>query len=589
MPHRHRLPVFAPGAFLLIGLTTGCGAGLFGIGASVGSDDPAANEEAAPEVSLRNPRPNATELDTDVIVVLGFTQPIDPNFDPSSLITLTTLGEEADGVATIVGSQIEVRPDAPLALDQVYRVRAVGRVEFESGSGLNVDEEWMFRTRDGEWGGAELVLTFSSVINAESSPSGRVAASSSGELVVQGSGSPISSLFVATTNDEGDWGPPLALPSEPGQGDIFTPRLSWSQDESRLVAAWLTDSFGSSNRAIRTATLAADDGAEWETRSPIPNLDGSQVRDFALVHTPDGRAHCVVASSAIVVSSLDASGNWTPPALLADNGTSHSILGSAQDTEGRPVVAWFSSNDSVIRYVQADDVGNWSPVREVVGVAPQDFYRLGSITPDDEGGMAVLYAHYIDSLNPFYEIVHIDSAGMETARTIVDQSGQIGYKFIEADLAYVGDGRFVGVYRGDVSSGPSDIVFGFEWTPSTGGPVTNVTSLTLPGVEQGSERFLVMSGRPNFGAVAYWSSTRYFLNDPDISRIEAVRYQPGQGWGDVQLLSDGLYGCPTVPVNVEMSRRGTVTAVWTEVSDCDISGKSGTPSNALYSLSSHFE
>jgi len=577
-------------ASLLALIAPACGSGLFGAGAAAASSD---DDPPPPAVSGRFPAPGGVETPSETEVILSFTKPIASGFDPAGLLTVEFDGTPVEGTLTAAGSQIEFAPTRALALERVHEVRWQGSVDFESGETLDVNEAWSFTVRGGSWGGADLVVTFSQILDYELSSDGRGAAMSSGELIPPGSGSvPVSSLFTSVQEPDGSWQVPISLAF--GDQSITRPSVTWSADATRLYAVWIETDAMSSDATIKTARLEPDGVGVWEALGDVPTTMGSTLNFPTLVAAPNGAVDCIYQSgSSVRRSRLSSGGNWGVPTQMSTGNVFRPAVRYAPD--GTAYAYWISNAAGTLQYARANASGAWGAMQSltVAGVAfDTSFTFPPQLTLGEDGGGVVAFREASPSFFR-HGAARLAPGGGVGAVQYLDDGLFNEFEFTYVDTAYIEDGEFLIAFVGAETSMSPQSVYAITWNPSTSSTPSARTTIsdesTAP--PNSSRRYLQVevAARSPYGANVTWLQGN-FVNMAASARLQTRRFDPARGWSEIETISDGIFGCPSFPGDAPLSDRGTSAVVWTELSDCSFSsGKGGPPNSALYGLSAVFD
>lgn len=106
------------------------------------------------------PADMATDVATDAAVSAVFDDALREATVTTTAFTLNRGQEVMQGVVSLAAEQTAVfTPDNSLALLATYTATLTTEVESLTGGTLGADYEWIFTTRDGLWGTAELIQT----------------------------------------------------------------------------------------------------------------------------------------------------------------------------------------------------------------------------------------------------------------------------------------------------------------------------------------------------------------------------------------------------------------------------------------------
>ena len=566
-------------------LAWSCGSGLFGAGVAASGDENTA--DVAPAVSGRMPEPGSVDQSPATSLLLVFSKPLAVGYDPSNLLSLSYGGRPVSGVATVSGSQIEFQPDRPLALERRHDVQWLGRVSFASGQTLDVNEAWEFAVRPGSWTAANPVITFSTVLDSVVNRTGRAAAISSGGFGLGGNN--LSSLFTSVQNEDGTWVAPQPLAFE--NNSISGPRLAWSQDGRQLYSLWRETVPSSSDRVIRTAKLDTEGSGLWE---PLPNvgIPSASTSGAQFAVTRDGTVHCLLRQGQnTLVSQLGTDEVWTTPVVLAST-----FLYSVEYTpEGDPVAYGFdlTSSDNILRYSRANADGTWGAVTDIV--LPDLSLNFAFTFPpklvfDQDGGALLIFRAGNDQGTiAGTGTLYVEPTGAVGPVYFLDEGLFANVEFAYCDAAYAGFGLFIIAFVSrDGSSLSPETVYSVSWRPGAGGAPSARLPITDQSVVGPSGYFQVqVRAREDFGAMVTW--LRGGGNSGGGS-LESRRLNTQGIWEELDVISDGIYGCPSFPGPAPITDRGGATILWTELSSCAFgSGKGGPTLSALYGLSARYE
>ncbi|MBW2687982.1 MAG: Ig-like domain-containing protein, partial [Deltaproteobacteria bacterium] len=160
--------------FLLVSCIAACGGGGSAEGGTGGSSGQAL------QVLETTPADMATGVATDVAVSAVFDDALRETTVTATAFTLQQGQEALQGVVSLAAEQTAAfTPDNSLALLATYTATLTTEVESLTGGTLGADYEWIFTTRDGNWGTAELVETE----NAGTASNPQVAIDSSGDAI----------------------------------------------------------------------------------------------------------------------------------------------------------------------------------------------------------------------------------------------------------------------------------------------------------------------------------------------------------------------------------------------------------------------
>jgi hypothetical protein len=135
--------------------SAGCGDDNGGGGATGGGD-------GALQVVETDPVDMAVDVSPDTMVSAMFSDPLqEATVTTASFTVRRNDGPEVGGTVAVTseGDTAVFMPNSPLALLATYTASLTTEIESLTGSTLDADYAWVFSTRDGNWGMAELIET----------------------------------------------------------------------------------------------------------------------------------------------------------------------------------------------------------------------------------------------------------------------------------------------------------------------------------------------------------------------------------------------------------------------------------------------
>jgi hypothetical protein len=429
--------------FLLVPCIAACGGGGSAEGGTGGS------RGAALRVVETTPADMATDVPTDVAVSAVFDDALRETTVTATAFTLQQGQEALQGAVSLAAEQTAVfTPDNSLALLATYTATLTTEVESLTGGTLGADYEWIFTTRDGLWGTAELIQTDSE------GPAGfpQIAIDTGGNAVAVWHQSDLtrSKIWSNRYTPTGGWGIAQRIDGII-PNDARSPRVAVDPSGNAL-AVWVQSD--NTQNSIWANRYTPDGG--WEIAELIERDDAGAASPARVVIDPRGNALAVWVQ-------VDGSRNiwanrYTPidgwlVAQRIDGNNPNNGLGPqlAIDPDGNALAVWVQVEGTAIhiwsnRYTPG---GGWrvperieennagTPQGPQVAIGPSG-NALAVWAQDDGGGFNVVWSNRYTSTDGWETPERIDgntSSEASIPQVAIDSNGNALAVWLQSDNA----------------------------------------------------------------------------------------------------------------------------------------------------------
>jgi len=529
--------------FLLVSCIAACGGGGSAEGGTGGSSGQAL------QVLETTPADMATGVATDVAVSAVFDDALRETTVTATAFTLQQGQEALQGVVSLAAEQTAAfTPDNSLALLATYTATLTTEVESLTGGTLGADYEWIFTTRDGNWGTAELVETE----NAGTASNPQVAIDSSGDAIAvwhQSDGAQFS-IWANRYTPTGGWETAELIETD-NAGSASNPQVAVDPN-GNAVAVW--SQSDATNRNIWSNRYTPTGG--WGAAELIETLAGTSAASQVAVD-PNGNAvavwqHFDGADQNLWSNRYTPTGGWGAAELIeTDSAGGVSAAQVAVDPNGNAVAVW--SQDDGTRFNiwsnRYTPTGGWETAELIETDNAGDAFGPQVATDPSSNAIAVWTQDEGTRFN-IWSSRYTPTGGWGIAERIeADNAGSA----IRPQVAIDPSGSALAVWSQD--DGARLNIWANHYTPTGGWGIAE----RIETDNAGSASDPQVAVDPNGNGIAVW-------HQPDGVRtnIWSNRYTPTGGWGIAELIeTDNAGNAEGSQVAIDPS--GDALAVWEQV------------------------
>jgi hypothetical protein len=494
------------------------------------------------------PADMATDVATDVAVSAVFDDALQETTVTATAFTLNRGQEAMQGVVSLATEETAVfTPDSPLALFTTYTATLTTEIESLSGGTLGADYEWIFTTRDGNWGTAELIETEN--VGTASSPQVAIDPSGNAIAVWHQSDGALFNIWSNRYTPTGGWGAAELIETD-NAGSAFDPQVAidpsgnaiavWHQSDGVQFNIW-------SNRYMPTGGWGAAELIETD------NAGSAAASQVAV--DPNGNAvavwqHFSATNLNIWSNRYTPTGGWGAAELIETLAGATAALQVAVDPSGNAVAVWSQDDGTRFniwsnRYTLS---GGWETAELLETDAAGD--AIGPQVATDPGGNAVAVWSQRDGTRfNIWSSRYTPTGGWGIAERIeADNAGSA----IDPQVAIDPSGNALAVWSQHDGTRfniwANHYTLTGDWGVAERIETDNAGSATDPQV----------AVDPNGNALAVWRQ-----HDGTRENIWSNRYTPTAGWGIAERIETDNAGNAEGP-QMAIDPSGNALAVWNQ-------------------------
>lgn len=492
------------------------------------------------------PAANATGVDRNAALTLGFSAPVDVA-TVSANVTLSRAGQAVAVTAAGSGSTVTVNPQAPLMPLARYTLAAATGLRGSGGQTLGTAASVSFTTRDGAWQGAQAIEAG----NGDAFDP-QIAFDRSGNAIAvwhQSNGRRFAIMSNRYTAGTG-WGTPALIDAN-NDGPAFFPQVAIDANGNAL-AVWRQ--FDGQRNSIWANRYTAGSGWGTPTRFDTQSSGNAEVVQIAMDANGNGLAVWVQSDGMRThawASRFAVGSGWSTAARIETSDTGNANEPQlAIDANGNALAVWIKRDGTRYNlWASRFAAGTGWGAPALLETTDAGDATRPQIAFDAAGNAIAVWEQHTGAFRDIWAARYTAAGGWGTAAPIetTNDADDLG-----PQIAFDASGHALVVWQRN--EGGRSHIRANRYTAGTGWG----TAAVRVSDGEGSAGSPQLAFDTNGNALAVWRQS-----DGTRDNLWAGRYTAGAGWGTAVLIETDNAG-PSGAPQIAIDAAGNAMAVWVQ-------------------------